>query len=101
MICYVFKIRQAKYTSKRDNKSKNGWNVGLVALEGSKFHLETFIDSKDNPFAKVDLEKVFTPGFYDIDIDEFEVYTPQGSQYQKKIIKIRDKKSLDDARQFL
>lgn len=101
MICYVFKIRKAKFTSKRDNKAKNGYNVGLVALEGAKFHLETFIDSKDSLFQKPELEKVFSPGFWDMDIDEFEVYTPQGSQYQKKIISIGSKRTLDDARQFL
>lgn len=103
MICYVFKVRSARYTSKRDSKSRTGFNVGLVALEGAKFHLETFIDLKDELFDKTqgDLSKVFSPGFWDIDIDEFEVFTPQGSQYQKKIIKIKSHKSLDDAKSFL
>lgn len=104
MICYVFKVRSARYTSKRDSKNRTGYNVGLVALEGAKFHLETFIDLKDEVFEKNangDLQKVFSPGFWDIDIDEFEVYTPTGSQYQKKIIKIKAHKSLDDAKSFL
>lgn len=90
MICYVFKIRSASYLSKKDQKQKTGYNVGLIALEGSKFHLETFIDFKDNVFKTDDLKKNFVVGFYNIDIDEFEVYTPTGSQYQKKIIKIFD-----------
>lgn len=100
MICYVFKVRKASFRSKRDEKVKSGYNVGLLALEGAKFHLETFIDAKDGVFfkdSKVDLEKAFKPGFWDIDIDEFEVYTPQGSQYQKKIISILKNVSLDDA----
>lgn len=101
MICYVFKVRPAKYTSKKDNKVKNGYNVGLVALEGAKFHLETFIDLKDSIFSTPDMSKVFVPGFYDIDIDEFEIFTPQGSQYQKKIISVKSKKTLDDAKDLM
>lgn len=97
MICYVFKIRSASYLSKKDQKQKTGYNVGLIALEGSKFHLETFIDFKDNVFKTDDLKKNFVVGFYDIDIDEFEVFTPNGSQYQKKIIKIFNKVSNDEA----
>ena len=101
MICYVFKVRSASYKSKRDEKMKKGFNVGLVALEGAKFHLETFIDKQDNLFANDGLQKIFAPGFWDIDIDEFEVYTPQGSQYVKKIISISGHKSLEDAKKFL
>ena len=86
MICYVFKVRESKYRSKRDEKMKNGWNLGLVSLEGAKFHLETFIDKSDSVFAN---------------IDEFEVYTPQGSQYVKKIISVMGHKSLEDAKKFL
>lgn len=101
MICYVFKVREAKYRSKRDEKMKMGWNVGLVALEGAKFHLETFIDKTDSTFANKGLAENFKPGFWDIDIDEFEVYTPTGSQYVKKIISVLAHKSLDDAKKFL
>ena len=75
MICYVFNVRRSKYTSKKDNKKKDGWNVSLVCLEGSKFHLETFIDDHDEIFPrnpKADLSKVFCPGFWDVDIYEFE-----------------------------
>lgn len=50
MLCYVFNVRESRYRSKKDNKEKQGWNVSLVALEGSKFHLETFIDKKDDVF---------------------------------------------------
>lgn len=101
MICYVFKVRQAKYRSKRDEKMKNGFNVGLVALEGAKFHLETFIDISDQVFANEGLKKNFAAGFWDIDIDEFEVYTPSGSQYVKKIISVLGHKTLQDAQKFL
>lgn len=101
MICYVFKVRQAKYRSKRDEKMKNGYNVGLVALEGAKFHLETFIDNSDNVFVNEGLKQNFAPGFWDIDIDEFEVYTPSGSQYVKKIISVLGHKTLQDAEKFL
>lgn len=101
MICYVFKVRSAKYKSKRDEKYKQGYNVGLVALEGAKFHLETFIDNQDQVFANDGLKKNFAPGFWDIDIDEFEVYTPSGSQYVKKIISVLGHKMLQDAEKFL
>lgn len=101
MICYVFKVRSASYKSKRDEKMKQGFNVGLVALEGAKFHLETFIDKKDQVFANEGLQKNFSPGFWDIDIDEFEVYTPSGSQYVKKIISVLAHKTLQDAEKFL
>lgn len=105
MLCYVFNVRESSYTSKKDNKKKDGWNVSLVALEGSKFHLETFIDKKDDVFfrsGESDLSKVFKPGFWDIDIYEFEIRGDQGvSMYQKKIIKILAHKSLDDARGYL
>lgn len=105
MLCYVFNVRESSYTSKKDNKKKDGWNVSLVALEGSKFHLETFIDRKDDVFfksAEKDLSKIFKPGFWDIDIYEFEIRGDQGvSMYQKKIIKILDRKSLDDAKGYL
>ena len=98
---YVFKVRLARYKSKKDEKYKNGCNVGLVALEGAKFHLETFIDFSDQVFANEGLKKSFQPGFWDIDIDEFEVYTPQGSQYVKKIISVLGRKNLQDAEKFL
>jgi len=101
MKCYVFKVRKASFRSKRDEKNKSGYNIGLLALEGSKFHLETFVDQKDSVFKKdasSDVEKIFCPGFWEIDIDEFEVYTPNGSQYQKKIISITKKYSLDDCK---
>lgn len=101
MICYVFKVREAKYRSKRDEKMKMGWNVGLVALEGAKFHLETFIDKTDSTFVNKGLAENFAPGFWDIDIDEFEVYTPSGSQYVKKIISVLGHKTLQDAEKFL
>lgn len=105
MLCYVFNVRESSYTSKKDNKKKDGWNVSLVALEGSKFHLETFIDRKDDVFIRAgdsDLSKVFKSGFWDIDIYEFEIRGDQGvSMYQKKIIKILGHKSLDDARKYL
>lgn len=101
MICYVFKVRESKYRSKRDEKMKIGWNLGLVSLEGAKFHLETFIDKTDPVFANPGLANNFKPGFWDIDIDEFEVYTPQGSQYVKKIISISGRKTLEDAKKFL
>lgn len=103
MKCYVFKVRKTSFRSKRDEKQKTGYNVGLLALEGSKFHLETFIDAKDSVFlknAQSDLEKVFAPGFWEVDVDEFEVFTPNGSQYQKKIISITKKYSLDDCREL-
>ena len=105
MLCYVFNVRESSYTSKKDNKKKDGWNVSLVALEGSKFHLETFIDKKDDVFYRSgdsDLSKVFKPGFWAIDIYEFEIRGDQGvSMYQKKIIKILAHKSLDDAKGYL
>ena len=101
MLCYVFKVRQSSYKSKRDEKMKTGFNIALVALEGAKFHLETFIDVKDNVFANDGLKKNFKPGFWDIDIDEFEVYTSSGSQYVKKIISVMGHKTLEDAKCFL
>lgn len=101
MICYVFKVRPATYKSKRDEKQKTGFNIGLVCLEGAKFHLETFIDLKDKVFANDGLKTKFAPGFWDIDIDEFEVYTQSGSQYVKKIISIFGHKTLEDAKCFL
>lgn len=104
MLCYVFKVRESSYTSKKDTKEKKGFNVALVALEGAKFALETFIQHKDNVFERNmngDLSKVFSPGFWDIDIDEFQVETDKGLMYQKKIIKVKAHKSLDDAKQFL
>lgn len=101
MLCYVFKVRFSKYLSKRDAKQKIGYNVALVALEGAKFHLETFIDNKDDIFANPGLKQNFAPGFWDIDIDEFEVYTPTGSQYVKKIISINGHKHLEDAKCYL
>lgn len=100
MLCYVFKVRSSQYKSKRDEKMKTGYNVGLVALEGAKFHLETFIDKKDNVFANEGLQKNFGTGFWDIDIDEFEVYTSSGTQYVKKIITVNAHKSLDDAKEL-
>jgi hypothetical protein len=96
MICYVFKVRRSSFTSKTDNKVRSGYNVGLVALEGAKFHLETFIDTKENVFVHQVDKNSFTTGFYEIDIDEFEVYTPKGSQYQKKIISIQSRVPFDD-----
>lgn len=101
MMCYVFKVRHAKYRSKRDEKMKNGYNIGLVSLEGAKFHLETFIDNSDQVFANEGLKQNFSPGFWDIDIDEFEVYTPNGSQYQKKIIQVNAKSSLEECKCYL
>lgn len=104
MKCYVFKVRQARFRSKRDEKEKTGFNVALVALEGSKFHLETFVDNKDPAVFKhgdKDFSKIFSPGFWDIDIDEFEVYTPNGSQYQKKIIQVNAKSSLEECKCYL
>ena len=105
MICYVFNVRISEYTSKKDNKKRNGWNVSLVCLEGSKFHLETFIDKKDEVFYKngdSDLSKVFSPGFWDIDIYEFESRNDNGiSIYQKRIVKIMAHRTLEDARPFL
>lgn len=106
MVCYVFKVRKSRYFSKRDNKEKKGYNVALLALEGAKFHLETFMDDKDRselfPSSDgKDLSKVFAPGFWNIDIDEFEVYTPNGSQYQKKIISVVGKVSPEDAYRYL
>lgn len=105
MICYVFNVRQSAYKSKKDNKEKRGWNVSLVCLEGSKFHLETFIDAKDDVFYKSadsDLSKIFSPGFWDIDIYEFESRNDNGiSIYQKRIVKINAHKSLDDAKGYL
>lgn len=105
MICYVFNVRESEYTSKRENKKRNGWNISLVCLEGSKFHLETFIDKKDDVFIRVgdsSLSKVFCPGFWDIDIYEYESRNDQGNSiYQKKIIRILAHKTLEDARPFL
>ena len=54
MLCYVFNVRESKYRSKRDDKQRDGWNVSLVCLEGSKFHLETFIDKKEDVFYRKD-----------------------------------------------
>lgn len=101
MICYVFKVRRSSFVSKTDSRTKSGFNVGLLALEGSKFHLETFIDSTDNVFVHDEDKKKFSVGFYDIDIDEFEVYTPKGSQYQKKIITISSRIPFDERIQKL
>lgn len=103
MLCWVFNVRTSKYTSKRDNKPRQGWNVSLVCLEGSKFHLETFIDQREEVFNKKDgdLSKVFVPGFWDIDIYEFETRNDQGiSIYQKKIVRILGHKTLEDAKKF-
>lgn len=104
MICYVFNVRESSYRSKKDNKDRRGWNVSLVCLEGSKFHLETFIDKKDDIFyhsGDTDLSMVFKPGFWDIDIYEFESRNDNGiSIYQKRIVKINAHKTLDDAKQF-
>ena len=96
MICYVYKVRKGTYISKKDNKEHHGFNVGLLGLEGSKFALETFLDQKDysSVFSiKGDFrpDVNFKAGFWDIDIDEFPVYVPQGTQYQKKIISIFQK----------
>ena len=105
MICYVFNVRKSEYTSKKDNKKRDGWNVSLVCLEGSKFHLETFIDKKDDVFYRSgdsDLSKVFSPGFWDVDIYEFESRNDNGiSIYQKRIVKVLAHKTLDDARSYL
>lgn len=105
MICYVFNVRKSTYTSKKDNKKKDGWNVSLVCLEGSKFHLETFVDSREEIFLKEknsDLSKVFCPGFWDIDIYEFESRNDMGiSIYQKRIVKIQAHKTLEDAKKYL
>lgn len=104
MLCWVFNVRESSYKSKKENKEKKGWNISLVSLEGSKFHLETFIDQKDNVFLKSgdsDLSKVFKPGFWDIDIYEFESRNDNGiSIYQKRISRILAHKTLDDAKQF-
>lgn len=105
MLCYVFNVRESKYKSKKDDKQRDGWNVSLVCLEGSKFHLETFIDKRDDVFLKqgnADLSRVFSPGFWDIDIYEFEVRGDNGiSMYQKKIIKVLGHRTLKDAELFL
>lgn len=105
MLCYVFNVRESKYKSKRDEKYRDGWNVSLVCLEGSKFHLETFIDKRDDVFEKKgggDLSKVFCPGFWDIKIYEFEVRGDNGvSMYQKKIIKVLATRTLEDAKPYL
>ena len=105
MLCYVFNVRESKYRSKRDDKQRDGWNVSLVCLEGSKFHLETFIDKKDDVFVRQgnsDLSKVFSSGFWDIDIYEFEVRGDNGiSMYQKKIIKVLGHRTLKDAEPYL
>lgn len=105
MLCYVFNVRESKYKSKRDDKYRDGWNVSLVCLEGSKFHLETFIDKKEDVFYKqdkADLSKVFRSGFWDIDIYEFEVRGDNGiSMYQKKITKVFAHKTLEDAKPYL
>ena len=93
----MFKVRSASYRSKRDEKQKSGFNVGLISLEGAKFHLETFIDLKDPVFANDGLKKTFAPGFWEIDIDEFEVLCATGTQYVKKIISITAHKTLEDA----
>lgn len=98
MKCYVFKVRSAQYRSKKEEKDKKGFNVGLLALEGAKFHLETFIDNKLPIFANDGIKSNFKPGFWDIDIDEFEVYTPNGSQYSKKIIKVNKQLTLEECR---
>lgn len=106
MMCYIFNVRKSSFISKRDgNKKKDGWNVSLVCLEGSKFHLETFIDQKDDVFIKTadcDLSKSFSPGFFDVDIYEFESRNENGiSIYQKRIVKILSRKTLQDAEPFL
>ena len=106
MMCYIFNVRKSSFVSKRDgNKKKDGWNVSLVCLEGSKFHLETFIDQKDDVFTKTsdcDLSKAFSAGFFDVDIYEFESKNENGiSIYQKRIIKILARKTLKDAEAFL
>lgn len=105
MLCYVFNVRSSEYTSRNDNKKRTGWNVSLVCLEGSKFHLETFIDKKDDVFyhkGDTDLANVFSPGFWDIDIYEFESRNEKGiSIYQKRIVKVLAHRTLDDARQYL
>lgn len=105
MLCYIFNVRESAYKSKKDNKEKKGWNVSLVCLEGSKFHLETFIDSKENVFyknEKSDLSKVFCPGFWDVDIYEYESRSEDGiSIYKKRIVRILAHKSLEDAKEYL
>ena len=98
MKCYVFKVRRARFCSKTDKREKSGFNIALLSLEGAKFHLETFLDSKDQIFANDGLRNIFKPGFWDIDIDEFEVYTPSGSQYVKKVISINKSLSLEECK---
>lgn len=103
MICYVFKVRQNTFISKRDNKQKNGYNVGLLALEGSKFHLESFIDSSSREvFSSLPQGvKSFSTGFWDIDIDEFETRNEYGiSIYQKKIIQVKKKIDFDKVKEL-
>lgn len=107
MICYVYKVRSGSFVSKKDNKEHKGYNVGLLGLEGCKFSLETFIDNKDitNIFSSIkgfSHSVDFKPGFYNIDIDEFPVFVPQGTQYQKKIIAILEKiKDWEKVKSFL
>lgn len=95
MICYIYKVRKGSYVSKKDNKEHKGFNIGLLGLEGSKFALETFLDSKDlsSIFSMKNFrpDEEFKAGFYEVEIDEFMVYVPQGTQYQKKIISISSK----------
>lgn len=101
MICYIFKVRAASYMSKKEDKQKSGFNIGLLALEGSKFHLETFIDNRlKMQIFKENIDKNFTPGFYDCDIDEFEIYTPNGSQYSKKIISVNKRLKIEDCTKY-
>ena len=96
MICYIYKVRPGNFLSKKDSKEHKGYNIGLLSLEGSKFNLETFIDNKDvsnifSGFKNFNVSNDFKAGFYEVDIDEFSVYVPQGTQYQKKIISISSK----------
>lgn len=103
MICYVFKVRQNTFTSKRDNKLKTGLNIGLLALEGAKFHLESFVEfSQKDVFVNIaGGSKSFTTGFYDIDIDEFETRNEYGiSIYQKKIIQVKKKIDFDKVKEL-
>ena len=99
-------FRESKYRSKRDDKQRDGWNVSWSVLKALSFHLETFIDKKDDVFLqkkeRLIFRRLFLLVFGILEIYEFEVRGDNGiSMYQKKIIKVLAHRTLKDAEPFL
>lgn len=88
MIAWIFKIRKVKLT-KKGEKDRDGWNIALVTCGDSRFHLETFIQSDVFPEnTRKGMTQNFKPGFFEVDIDEFQQMVEGNLCYRKKIISI-------------